>query len=201
MGKEENLTKRKEAQDRLKAKKLVEKQERDIATAYVENFRNGKGNKYVAIRIRDGYIGKEMTKDGRVLQPYRTRPRGTMVAFKDPNKENELRIGISYLHDEMDKDIPIVGIANAIKYAMEEKEECTTFTGSVSTDKVQVFGYINTNIFHTMSQNDKDLYEFFKIRALCYFYPDIYSHSRGTDKIEYPNYEKIHKNRARVLGE
>ena len=67
---------------------------------------------------------------------------------------------------------------------------------------ISVSRSMNNKIFlNSWSKNDRELYEFFKIRALCYFYPDIYSHSRGSDKIEYPNYEKNHKNRQRVLGE
>lgn len=195
----ENLNEKLEAKKKAFAAKEAEvKKMKEEAMTYVENFK--KEHKCISIRIRDGFIGKEITPDGRVLQPYRTKPRGTMVAFKNPKKENELLIGISYLNNTTDKDIPIIGVANAIKYAMEEKKGYTTFTGSVSTDKVQVFGFINSNLFYTANQNDKELYDFFKIRALCYFYPDIYSHSRGSDKIEYPNYEKIHKNIARVLG-
>ena len=197
--KEENLTKRKEAKDREAAKKMAEKQKRDVAMAFVEDVKK-KGINYIAIRIRDGFIGKELSADGRVLQPYRSRPRGTMVAFKDPDNENILRIGVSYLNNVEDRDIPVAGVAEALKYALMKNDKYVSITLSKPEDKIRSYEFVNEDSYNTMSDNDKELLMFFRIRALCYFYPDLYSHSRGSEKIEYPNYEKIHKNRARVLG-
>jgi hypothetical protein len=38
---------------------------------------------------------------------------------------------------------------------------------------------------------------------LAYYYPDVYSHSRGQEgkKVVYENYDEIHKRRAMILGE
>ena len=196
----ENLNEKLEAKKKAFAAKEAEvKKQKEEAMAYVENFK--KDHKYISIRIRDGFIGKELSEDGRILQPYRTRPRGTMVAFKNPNNENELRIGISYLHGYIDKDVPIIGIANAIKYANSELNNYMATTLKEDENGIKVCYIMNTDSYNSINKNDKDLLNFFKIRALCYFYPEIYSHSRGYDKIEYPNYEKNHKNRLRVLGE
>lgn len=151
---------------------------KEEATTFVSKFVED-GSKYITIRIRNGYIGKELDDSGRKLQTERTKPRGTMVAIKGDN--NDVFIGAVYLSNK-DNDTPIIGTALALQNAIENKKK-------------------NTNDSHLKNKNDKDLYEFFKVRALCYFFPEIYSHSRGTDKIEYPNYDKIHKNRKRVLGE
>lgn len=157
-------------------KKAEEKKEarikaRDEAQKYVDDFRKKHGNNaYISLRIRDGFIGKEI--GGGNLQLTRTKPRGTMVAIKE--EDGEVKIGWTYLNKE-DEDIPIVGIAEALKFAQIDE-----------TKKLK-------------NKNDKDLFDFFMVRAKCYFYPEKYSHSRGTEKIDYPNYDKVHSNRAKAL--
>lgn len=158
-------------------KKAEEKKEarikaRDEAQKYVDDFRKKHGNNaYISLRIRDGFIGKEI--GGGNLQLTRTKPRGTMVAIKG-EEDDEVKIGWTYLNKE-DEDIPIVGIAEALKFAQIDE-----------TKKLK-------------NKNDKDLFDFFMVRAKCYFYPEKYSHSRGTEKIDYPNYNKVHSNRAKAL--
>lgn len=158
-------------------KKAEEKKEtrikaRDEAQKYVDDFHKKYGNNaYISLRIRDGFIGKEI--GGGNLQLTRTKPRGTMVAIKG-EEDGEVKIGWTYLNKE-DEDIPIVGIAEALKFAQIDE-----------TKKLK-------------NKNDKDLFDFFMVRAKCYFYPEKYSHSRGTEKIDYPNYDKVHSNRAKAL--
>ena len=125
------------------------------------------------MRIRDGYIGKEL--GGGRLQLTRGKPRGTFVAIKGEN--GQVFVGHTYLSNK-DEDIPIVGIAEALKMAIAEKER---------------------GVAKTIKSKDVDLYKFFEIRAKCFFYPELYSYSRGTEKIEYPNYEKVHELRKRAL--
>lgn len=157
-------------------KERIEKIKRDKNEAlyFVGNFKD----KYISIRIRDGYIGKELDGSGRKLQTERSKPRGTFVAIKGDN--GKVYIGSSYL-SKKDFDIPIVGIENALKVALKNK--------LYDTDEVR-----------TKNRNDKDLLNFFRIRACCYFYPELYSHSRGKEPLKYPNYSLIHENRKRVLG-
>jgi len=157
--------------------KAVEKKEarnnaKKEAQAYVDAYHKEHGNNaYISLRIRDGFIGKEI--GGGNLQLVRAKPRGTMVAIKGDN-DGEVKIGWTYKNKD-DEDIPIVGIAEALKSAQ-----------SNSTKKLK-------------NKNDEDLFNFFVVRAKCYFYPEKYSHSRGTEKIDYPNYDKVHTNRAKAL--
>lgn len=145
---------------------------RDEAQAFIDKFK-ASGEKYIAIRIRDGYIGKEL--GGRNLQLTRGKPRGTFVAIKGENEQ--VFVGHTYLSNK-DEDIPIVGLAEALKMAIAEKED---------------------GVAKTLKSKDVDLYHFFRKRALAYFFPEKYSHSKGSDPVEYPMYDKIHKNRERAL--
>jgi hypothetical protein len=166
-------------------KKAAEEREarikaRDEAIKFAKDFR-ASGEKYVSIRIRDGYIGKELDSSGKKLQTERSRPRGTMIAIK--GKDNKVYIGVAYKSNK-DGDIPAVGIKLALERALKNREAAET-SGAETIPEVK----------------DKDLalYDFFKIRSMCYFFPEIYSHSRGSNKIDYPNYDKVHANRKRAL--
>ena len=130
-------------------------------------------NGLISLRIRDGFIGKEVG-NGR-LQLERTKPRGTLVAIK--GEDGQVFIGSAYKSNK-DEDIPIVGIAEALKDALALKEGKPT---------------------RKLKDKDIELLNFFEIRSKCYFFPEIYSHTRGTNKLAYPNYDKIHKNRAKAL--
>lgn len=149
---------------------------RDEAVKFVNDFT--KNEKYISLRIRNGYVGKELDGSGKKLQTERAKPRGTFVAIKGDS--GKVYIGGTYLSNK-DKDIPIFGIKKALENAISNREN----------DK---------NDISLKNNNDKLLYDFFEVRAKCYFYPEDYSHSRGKTPINYPKYDKIHKNRARVLG-
>ena len=155
------------------AKKRAElEKNKKEALEYVENFKKENGNNsFISIRIRNGYIGKELGLNK--LQLVRSEPRGTMVAIKDGDKG--VSIGWTYKAKE-DDDVPIIGIAKALKEAVQ-----------------------GTDDKEPKNKNDKDLLEFFSTRAFCYFFPEEYSYSRGKNKLEYKNYDKIHENRARAL--
>ena len=162
-----------EAANRKAAEKEARNKARDEALEFVNNYKKENGNKgFISLRIRDGFIGKKL-KNGR-LQLERNKPRGTLVAIKGDN--NDVHIGFTYLSNK-DKDIPIVGIAEALKNAILSKN----------------------GIGKTYKTKDEDLFKFFEVRAKCFFYPDLYSHSRGTEKLVYPNYDENHMNREKAL--
>lgn len=135
--------------------------------------------KYIAIRIRNGYIGKPLDKSNKNFQTERGKPYGTLVAIK--GKDNTVHVGFSYLKPN-EKDIPIVGVAQALKKAVK------FYLSDITIDYKQL-----------KNKNDRDLANFFVTRALCYFWPEEYSYSRGKNKIVYKNYEKIHRNREAIL--
>lgn len=162
------------AKNRAAEKREARIKLRDEAQKFVDEFRKEHGNNgLISLRIRDGFIGKEVG-NGR-LQLERTKPRGTLVAIK--GEDGQVFIGSVYKSNK-DEDIPIVGIAEALKDAISAKKN--------GEERV-------------IKEKDIELLEFFKIRAKCYFFPEIYSHTRGTNKLAYPNYEKIHQNRAKAL--
>lgn len=162
------------AKKRAAEKREARNKARDEAQKFVDEFRKEYGNKsFISLRIRDGYIGKEL--GGGRLQLTRGKPKGTFVAIKGEN--GQVFIGHTYLSNK-DEDVPIVGVAEALKMAIAEKER---------------------GIAKVLKSKDVDLFKFFKIRAKCFFYPELYSYSRGTEKIEYPNYEKVHELRKRAL--
>ena len=165
------------AKKRAEEKREARNKARDEAQKFVDAFKAENGNKgYISLRIRDGYIGKELDASGRKLQTERARPRGTLVAIK--GKEGKVYIGATYKSNK-DEDIPIVGIAEALRNAINSKN--------------------NDQNTLDVKAKDVDLVKFFNIRAKCFFYPEIFSHSRGVEKLTYPNYDKIHYLRNKVL--
>lgn len=185
-------------------KKAAEKKElrnkmRDEAMKFVDEYKKENGNKsFISLRIRDGYIGKEL--GGGKLQMERSRPRGTLVAIKGEN--GQVHVGFTYLSNK-DEDIPIVGIAQALKEAILEKEKENEQDDSCpdclceDCDKYCISKELG--ISKVIKSRDVELLNFFTIRAKCFFYPELYSYSRGTEKIEYPKYDLIHSNRKKVL--
>lgn len=155
-----------------KAREIVE------AEKYIEDFIKENGTKaMLSLRIRRGYIGKEIDLGNgcKGLQTQRSKPYGTLVAIRD-DVSQEIHYGVSYISPTEDKHSRIVGLALALKRAQGLEE------------------------LVTIKRIDAELFNYFTVRARAYFYPEKYSRKHGAaHPIEYPNYEKIHKNRA-ILG-
>lgn len=155
-----------------KAKEVID------AEKYVDDFLHTYGTKaMLSLRIRRGYIGKEIDLGNGVkgLQTQRSRPFGTMVAIRDEVTQN-VSYGVSYVSPTEEKHYRIVGLALALKRAQGVEE-------TVTVKKI-----------------DADLFNYFTIRSRAYFFPEKYSRKHNAEHpIEYPNYEKIHRNR-RLLG-
>ena len=133
---------------------------------------------YISERLRKGYVGKEVyDKDGvKYIQASRGRPFGTVVALKVEGKEDVV-IGYSFLN-EVDRktELPHIGLYLALKRARE----------GLSNGKVgfEPSPYLDADTIAQLKH--------FKKRAKAYFYPEKYSHSRGTDPVEYEDFDKIH---------
>ena len=55
--------------------------------------------------------------------------------------------------------------------------------------------------FNLLNNHERKQLERFILRAKAYFYPEIYSFSRGENPVSYPNYEEIHRRQVLILGE
>lgn len=153
------------------------------ATVFVESFE--KDNHYISERLRDGYIGKKVvdtTTGTHYLQEIRGKPFGTVVAIS--TKDNVV-LGMSYIADDEKFAFPIVGLAIAIKRAMDGLAQ-----GKISYEHRYALSKSRQQIIH------------FEKRALAYFHPDVYSYSRGEEgkKVDYDNYDEIHSNQMKILG-
>ena len=141
---------------------------------------------YIAERLRDGYIGNLVYTDNGTsyIQSVRGSPYGTVVAIKT---ETGISICVSYLDKEdMKHNKPCIGLYIALTRALDNAS----------------FGKNGINKKDVKSRARKQI-EHFEKRALAYFYPDVYSYSRGQEgkKVVYENYDEIHKRRAMILGE
>lgn len=141
------------------------------------------GIKHVTERLRPGFIGME-TKDTYTVtqQVSRGAPYGTLVSI--PGLNGKSTIGISY-YDEIGRfATPIRSEYIALKKALLNKER-----GINGTDK------------ESLRKESKSQFEHFYKRSLAYWNPDKYSYSRGTEPVEYENFDKIHENQTKILGE
>ena len=150
-----------------------------IAYLYLEKC----GIKHVTERLRPGFIGME-TKDTYTVtqQVSRGAPYGTLVSI--PGLNGKSTVGISY-YDEIGRfATPICSEYLALKKALQNKKN-----GINGTDK------------ESLRKESKAQFEHFYKRSLAYWNPDKYSYSRGSEPIEYENFENIHKNQIKILGE
>lgn len=141
------------------------------------------GIKHVTERLRPGFIGME-TKDTYTVTQQVTRgaPYGTLVSI--PSLNGKSTVGISY-YDEIGRfATPIRSEYIALKKALLNKER-----GINGTDK------------ESLRKEAKSQFEHFYKRSLAYWNPDKYSYSRGTEPVEYENFDKIHENQTKILGE
>lgn len=141
------------------------------------------GIKHVTERLRPGFIGME-TKDTYTVTQQVTRgaPYGTLVSI--PGLNGKSTVGISY-YDEIGRfATPIRSEYIALKKALLNKER-----GINGTDK------------ESLRKESKSQFEHFYKRSLAYWNPDKYSYSRGTEPVEYENFDKIHENQTKILGE
>lgn len=157
---------------------------KDVLTAeeFVRDFIKDNGTKaFISERLRDGYIGKEINENGKVsIQAERGKPFGTVVAIPTSDPDNPIALGFSYMSPyERFRRIsyPVLGQAIALKRAIAARDGQP----------------VRTDI--DVRPKSKDQTEHFTKRALAYFYPDIYSYSRGQEgkKVVYDDWEEIHE--------
>lgn len=155
------------------------------AENFVKDYIEKNGTKgFIAERLRNGFIGNLVYTDNGTsyIQSVRGKPYGTVVALKNGE---DIVLGMSYVDPEdINKGHPIIGLYIALKRAIDGLKE----------------GKIRAEAKYIKSRSRKQI-EHFEKRALAYFHPDKYSHSRGSDPVKYEDYNEIHKRRAMILGE
>lgn len=147
---------------------------------------------FISERLRKGYVGAEITtSDGILLQTERGKPYGTAVAI--PTDDENVVIGYSFVGKDEKYSIPVVGLYLAYKRAVEGKD-----AGKHGFENPYV---VNDESF-SLDSNTKQQLKHFEKRALAYFFPEIYSYSRGQKdkKVVYDNYDKIHARQIAILG-
>lgn len=154
---------------------------RELIIAYL--YLDKCGIKHVTERLRPGFIGMEIKGKYTVThQVVRGAPYGTMVSI--PGLNGKSTVGISY-YDEIGRfATPIRSEYIALKRALLNKER-----GINGTDK------------ESLRKESKSQFEHFYKRSLAYWNPDKYSYSRGTEPVDYENFDKIHENQTKILGE
>lgn len=158
---------------------------KDILTAeeFVKDYINDNGTKaFISERLRDGYIGKEINENGKVsIQSERGMPFGTVVAIPTSDPDNPVAFGYSYMssYERMrGLSYPVLGQALALKRAIAARD-----------------GKTDVNAPNGTRPKAKDQVEHFQKRAKAFFYPDIYSYSRGQEgkKVVYDDWDGIHE--------
>lgn len=147
---------------------------------------------FISERLRKGYVGAEITtNDGILLQTERGKPYGTAVAI--PTDDENIVIGYSFIGKDEKYSIPVVGLYLAYKRAVEGRAAGKHGFESPYTAAGESF---------SLDSNTKQQLKHFEKRALAYFFPEIYSYSRGQKdkKVVYDNYDKIHARQIAILG-
>ena len=150
---------------------------------FVKDYIARNGTKsFLCERLRDGYIGQEIEgpKGSVTLRTARGKPFGTIVAI--PTEKGVPVFGLTYISNDEDYAAPVVGLAIALRRAIEGQ-----LSGKVGIEAGSVRNRAKLQALH------------FEKRAKAFFYPDHFSHSRGSDPVIYENYDEIHRNREIAL--
>lgn len=166
---------------------LVKKKDEDIANLVIEadkfvsDYIKEHGTRsLLSERLRDGFIGEEIYAENGTsfIQATRGKPYGTAVSIF---VNDHIYFGTSYISGEDSNcAFPIIGQYLALKKAIESSKT----------------GLTSTNIKSKATKQ----FEHFVLRSKAYFLPDVYSYSRGTSPVEYPNYDEIKARRDKILG-
>lgn len=141
-----------------------------------------KSEKHVTERLRPGYIGQEIRTNNTVsYQTVRGVPYGTIVSI--PTEDGRSVIGISYFGKNDRFATPVVGEYVALKRAIDGRKN----------------GFHGAEQKYVRPEAKAQIDHFYK-RSLAYWNPDKYSHSRGTEPVDYSDFDKIHENQLRILG-
>lgn len=140
---------------------------------YIKGFKE----KYATEAFRYGYIGKTVTDmyGNTYVQTSRGKHYGYLAAVFDGA---DIYVGFTYISKSEKYVHPVIGQAIALKRAVENREN------KLSIEQTKTKPWLRSS----------DLLQFdhFVNRALRYFQPEVYSHSRGEKPLEQPKFDEIH---------
>lgn len=152
-----------------------------LATIYIEKF----APKHVTERVRNGYVGKEIIKDGvTYYQHEKGQPFGSLVSISD--EKGGVSIGVDILSKSDNVTPRILSEYRAVRDAENRLKEHGGGVYIYRKDEPE--HEINTQLDH------------FYMRSLAYWNPEKYSYSRGSVPVNYKNFDKIHEFQEKVLG-
>lgn len=170
---------------------MSEQDAKDIVAKYQNEY-----NYIVNERLRTGFIGMEKVVGGmRVLQTERGNPVGTLAAIP---YGKDIILGVSQISED-DKQIqkPIIGLALAIENAVSKKSSSIESGASPDLNYFpQLDGLIISNKYVSQIKH-------FIKRARAYYFPEIYSYSKGMlrpSEDDCKIWNKNHSNRMAVLN-
>ena len=135
---------------------------------------------FLSERLRNGFIGEEVHTDNGTtyIQLTRGKPYGTVASIAIGDN---IYYGTSYIAEE-DKNcaFPVIGQYLALKKAIACSKADSEFPKIKSKTRKQ--------------------FDHFVLRSKAFFFPDKYSYSRGSDPVDYPNYDEIKARRDKILG-
>lgn len=170
------------------------------AIKFTEAFKKEHGEaQLMTERLRTYYVGETIKCNAgfEVWAPCRGKPTGTLVAIKT---DWGIAIGISKISKEEKYPVAIVGQYLALQNALKSKESAEA-SGEYKNETEKVAVMVMDGNFNTLNNHERKQFERFILRAKCYFYPEVYSFSRGENPVSYPNYDEIHKRQVMILGE
>lgn len=177
----------------------VQKKVIEIAKAikFVDDY--SKENKIVTERLRTYFVGETIKCNAgfEVWAPCRGKPTGTVVAIKT---DWGIAVGISKIAKDEKYPIAVLGQFLALKDAIDSKNSAEKSGNYKNADEKYPVLMIDGR-FNLLNNHERKQLERFILRAKAYFYPEIYSFSRGENPVSYPNYEEIHRRQLLILGE
>lgn len=151
---------------------------------FLEKARNVE--KYCVDTFRYGYIGKKVTDmyGSEFVQTRRGRPYGYIAAVLD--NDDKVYVGYTFISENELFPHPVIGQAIALKNALANRAK------KISCEMILDGSYQGKFINCSLNGDSKAMLKHFYDRARRYFLPEVYSHSRGLEPIQDPNFVDIH---------
>lgn len=167
--------------------------------AEIDSIRKNGHPLYITERLRSNCIG-ERVHDKFSATSYiaenRGKPFGTIVAIPfEKDGVKTVIVSITYISKDEVGASPTVGVFLAYDMAETALKTCTVIEHKFKDEQNVVFYTDNRTCF---KYNKPQIYHFIK-RALCYFWPEEYSYSKGVNKLHYFD-ESLHSRQEKIAS-